>query len=222
MTSEAETTALLRDLREGKDYEQLAAVRELAERRVVAAVPALIDVIERDGDETLMTVAAEALGQIGDRRAIPALLSILGARPFDSWIRAIKDHDTPAERAGHAAVAIVQLLTEQEALREAAATALGRLGDPEVVPALIAQFRDETEPNHVRVCIVRALGRLAGSQARDFLIDRLGKFIPPIPEHYPRREFEAVIAALERIGDDTACDAIATWRDQHDQSATNV
>lgn len=78
------------------------------------AVEGLIDTLTED-IEIMQAAAADALGWIGDVRAVPPLLVTLEISPDESSVR------------------------------EVAAEALGRIGDPEVVPALVISLADSNE-----------------------------------------------------------------------------
>lgn len=92
--------------------------------------------------ELLRVSAADALGWIGDERAVQPLLSALEQSPADSSVR------------------------------EVAAEALGRIGNPEVIPALVASLTDTNE--WVRRASAVALGDLGDQSVMDALAQALG------------------------------------------------
>lgn len=54
------------------------AVAALGELRATEAMEPLIEIIERERDESLVSAAAVALGKIGDKRALPSLEKLVG------------------------------------------------------------------------------------------------------------------------------------------------
>src|SRR5262249_19788359 len=98
----------------------------------------------------LAAVAATALGEIGDRRAVPALIAALGTR-YRYPPSALRWRRAPAK----------------------AALALGRLGDTEAVAALIPLF---FRPYHAETSVQALV--LAGESAIPVLLEVLDLGIP--------------------------------------------
>ena len=71
--AEAYATKLIRALRHPEPQTAVRAAWILGERRERSAVDELIRVLEATGDSFLAEAAAEALGKIGDEKALPAL-----------------------------------------------------------------------------------------------------------------------------------------------------
>jgi len=71
--AEAYATKLIRALRHPEAQTAVRAAWILGERRHASAVPELIRVLESARDSFLAEAAVEALGKIGDERALPAL-----------------------------------------------------------------------------------------------------------------------------------------------------
>lgn len=109
------------------------AAAALGRLRDIASVPPLCRALEYGGD--LPMVAAWALGEIGDPRAVPELLEVL--------------------RSGERAA--------EGDLRRTAAIALGRIGDESAVPALCEALRDPVI--EVRESAAEALEMLASPLA---------------------------------------------------------
>jgi hypothetical protein len=97
--------------------------------------------------------AAQALEQIGDPQATPALIQAL--RDEEMWVR--RAAAQALEQIGPPAVpALIQALQDKEWwVRWTAAEALGQIGDPQATPALIQALRDEDV--HVRQAAAEAL-----------------------------------------------------------------
>ena len=93
--------------------------------------------------------AAVALGSLGDRGAVPALIDAPGAPNI--------------------------MAEERRGLREDLVNALGLLGDRRAVPALIQALEDYEK--HVRSAALSSLSRLGGPQAEETLIDLVDRNI---------------------------------------------
>jgi len=144
--------------------------------------------------------AAQALGQIGDPQATPALIQALQDKEWvvrgtaaealgqigdpqatPALIQALRDEEWEVRRAaawalkkiGPPAVpALIQALRDEEwEMREAAAKALGQIGDPQATPALIQALRDQNVG--VRWAAAWALGAIGDPQATPALIQAL-------------------------------------------------
>ena len=162
---------------------RLAATRsvrklDMAEHRAEAVV-ALMEVLERKSyDSThhrLREETAQALGQLGDSRAIPTLVAALEYR-YDSDL-----HSCAAEALGEigdprAVPGLIVALTDGHArVKGDAAQALGRIGDSRAVGPLISTLhwtRGRDVPRTADVT-AEALGRLGDAQAIPHLLARL-------------------------------------------------
>jgi len=130
------------------------AVRQIEHEPI--AVPILADTVVAAGGDLGLYVA-KALGELGDRRAVPALIA------------AAKQGDEPALRgivealgrigdASAAPILIGLLQTGKEDVRLEAAIALGRLRDPSATAAL--KKASESDPlGYVREAAAKALSR---------------------------------------------------------------
>lgn len=149
---------LLSDLDSADKRTRSDAILALGWRQEVAGVARLIESLQDDANGgALGSTAAWALGAIGDRAAVPALISAL---------------DSPYV-AGNAIEAL-QKLRDERAVEPliryferthipSVATVLGRWGDRRAVPALILAMEDY-DP-HVRYYAARALGRIGDARA---------------------------------------------------------
>jgi hypothetical protein len=114
--------------------------RRWANRRP-QAVPALIQALG-DSEWDVRRAAAEALGKLGDPQAVPALIQALGdsglgmfaVRQRRRWANSATPKPCPRS-SKHWGIA-------RSDVRRAAAEALGKLGDPQAVPALIQALGD--------------------------------------------------------------------------------
>ena len=94
------------------------------------------------GSDSLRYIAAQILGQIGDRRAIPFLKSLLrneNSHVREQAVRALGQLDTPHL---HATLARVLAADAVPDVRGAAAWSLGNLRDTTAVPSLVAALAD--------------------------------------------------------------------------------
>ena len=96
-------------------------------------------------DDVIRTASADALGWMGDARAVPTLLAILSADADHEAVR-----EVAAESLGRlgdpvAVEALIEALGHSsEWLRRAAATSLGDLGDRRAIEPLSALLEDES------------------------------------------------------------------------------
>jgi HEAT repeat protein len=101
--------------------------------------------------------AVEALGRIGDERAVEPLLPLLNdPSPDVQWVTAQalgKLHDRRAVEP-----LIEALLNSDHWIRKGAAWALGEIEDDRAVPALVPLLRDRKKD--VRIAAAEALGRI--------------------------------------------------------------
>ncbi|MBI3945215.1 MAG: HEAT repeat domain-containing protein [Armatimonadetes bacterium] len=135
------------------------ALGEIGERK---ALPALLLALEVT--PTAPPEAAEAIGKLGDRSAVPALQAAYGRSQWPPTQEAILG---ALGRLG-GDVAYEQCATVLRGehgfpVRQAAARALGQMGDRRAVPLLVEKLRDRESP--VGQAAAEALGRLGDPQA---------------------------------------------------------
>jgi HEAT repeat protein len=156
---------LVGDLGAGDHYTAMEAARRLGELGNPSAVPALCEAL-LGGDEWVAVEAADALGRIGDSAAVPALLEALRAEywlsEYDEMVAAALASDAPDRRIEMAE----QFAGSRADVRAAAARALGRIGDPRAVPALIRVTQADERFHHVRRVAIRALARIGTPEAQ--------------------------------------------------------
>jgi hypothetical protein len=114
-------------------------------------VKGLIKALEYNKDSVVRAMAAEALGELGDPKAVDPLINALKYEAYDTY-------DTYYVRAS-------------------AAAALGELGDPKAVDPLINALKDDDYDTYdtylVRASAAAALGELGDPKAVDPLINAL-------------------------------------------------
>ena len=143
----------------------------------------ILDAVHRVGPDRLPSLA-KVLGWLEGDAVQRALTRLLGHEAVRSQIvEALVRHGT-----GVVALLVEQLRVEDLETRQAAAVALGRIGDPRATSALIEALR---EPE-LAVPVAGALARIGDRQAFDGLLALLGE-----PDPATR---QSVIAALNSIG----------------------
>ena len=152
--SDVDTLSPLVEFLKGEDADlRMQAALALGEQRDVRAAPALLGALE-DADANVRYHAIEALGKLRAAEAAEALAAVAETRDFFLAFPALD----ALTRIGDARVAprVVPLL-EDELLREAAADALGHLGDEEVVAPLAALLNAPEAPTRVVAGALAAL-----------------------------------------------------------------
>ena len=146
--------------------QRLSAATSLGIRREVAAVGALLEVIERPDElEAVKVEAVEALGMLRDTRVIPHLLDHL-SRESAPRVRG-QIVDLLGELGGEQAWSVLRTLLRTDpspVVRGQAAVALGRLRAPGARAVLEERLRNEPEM-HTRLALLQGLGLLADPAA---------------------------------------------------------
>lgn len=118
-----------------------------------------------DTEPTVISKAAFGLAQIGDERAIPALVSLVGHENREvqtMLMNVLERFDTASVQP------LIELMaSERWQVREQAADILGAIGDKAALPVLIDALKDEVW--QVRFAAVTALGHLGGAEAKSAL-----------------------------------------------------
>lgn len=143
-----------------------AAARSLNIIAPANLVPQLAGYLNTDPDRAVRHYLAQALGRLGDDRALAALLLALKDRALmvrEAAAAAISRYNSPA-----AFEVLLAALKEKEderswMVRRFAAEALGQLGDRRAVPALVEALRDTSDL--VRPAVARALGNMGDRSA---------------------------------------------------------
>ncbi|KKO19819.1 MAG: hypothetical protein DCC43_07735 [Candidatus Brocadia sp.] len=131
---------------------------------------ALISALSKNTDLSIVCALIEALGQIGDPRAVEPLLMFLTHK--ESQIREYTAAALGKLRDSRAVDALIAALNdEQERVRWYAADSLGKIGNPVCVDSLIKLLSDTSA--RVRESAVTALGQIGNVQAIESLIKAL-------------------------------------------------
>lgn len=101
----------------------------------------------KDKDKEVRYTAAEALGKIGDKRAVPALIEALKDKDENvRWKSAYALGDLGDKKAVPPLIETLKNKGEEWLVRDAAAGVLGcELGDKRAIPALIEALKDESK-----------------------------------------------------------------------------
>ncbi|MFC2136077.1 HEAT repeat domain-containing protein [Bacteroidota bacterium] len=171
-------------------------------------------VIIRDSHQEEFVAAADALGRIGDSRAVLPLIEIL-----------TRYH--PVDELKNYSINELGCYDSNEPYRNAAAAALGQIGDARAVEFLISMLESARSSHRQRETMARALGQIGDPRAavalamaavkspREAVFDKaLFAIGPPAVEplvaalgDYEARE--AAAEALGKIGDKSAVDGLA-------------
>jgi tetratricopeptide (TPR) repeat protein len=143
--------------------------------------------------------AAEALGKLSDRSAVPALKEV-SIKSTDRWLQmyvAVALAKLGSESATHALMKALEDLQDPD-LRMVAGQQLGELGDRSAVPALTKAVKEGLDP----LAALEALGRLRDRSA-----------VPALIEAFKGSEWGQLVQtqaadALGRIGDRAALPAL--------------
>jgi HEAT repeat protein/beta-lactamase regulating signal transducer with metallopeptidase domain len=163
----AESFQFAQSQSQSQSQNESQAQSEANGRKVAALAVAL-----RDADAEVRASAAQALGSLGDPRAVEALLQALrsdadaGVRKMAAW--ALGEIESPAAVGG-----LSQALRSDSSaeVRASAAWALGEIESAEAVEALGAALRDSSV--EVRRNAVWALGQIESAEAVEWLIPAL-------------------------------------------------
>lgn len=158
---------------------QLRCVESLAEIIDQQCSDSLIKVLENLYPDKILTPAVVALGKIQDKRAVPPLINLFN--------RENKFSDRH--------------------LREAVVRALGKIGSPDAVPALIEVLQDPDENAPVQNAIAEVLGNIGDPLAVEALCEAVRK------THILYNDTEHLVdvsaaEALGKIGDSRGLDAL--------------
>ena len=201
--------ALVRAINDADRKVAVQAVVSLAWMQAKGAVDVLIAKVKDDScEEHVRRRAAQALGQIGDERAIPALLPLLASR--DRWLRENAILSLGYLKAKESVPTLVKYAkgedipehdgkyTRDEKLtvrntRECALRALGMIGDKSVLQALEEIASDKSNPkppvNAIATCVGCGVAKLAKSAIADIERGGLSERGVRQPDALSSREF---------------------------------
>ena len=149
------------------------ALAALVEMRGVAVLP-MIDALKNGTDEIRVKVA-DALGQIGDRRAIVPLIEALDSDPYKE-VKAIAAVGLGNIRArgenNKAVIALTNALSYDDTTATQAAEALGKINvsTEDAVQKLIIMAMDKQMRETVRIAAIEALWQLKPEQATQSML----------------------------------------------------
>ncbi len=172
--------------------------------RTALAVDALLLHLPQVPTNTRRSII-QALGKIGDARAVDALLQCLQDAQEDKdlrWAAAYALGQIGDARAVDALLPCLQDAQEDKDLRQEAAKALGQIGDTRAVEALLPCLQDAQENKDRRQAVAYALGQIGDARAVDTLLQCLQN----AQEDKDLRR--AAAYALGQIGDARAVDAL--------------
>ncbi|MBN2180404.1 MAG: HEAT repeat domain-containing protein, partial [Sedimentisphaerales bacterium] len=122
---------------------------------------AVSSLIEATRDEKIDYQAAISLGQIGDKSAVPVLREMLKRCSDNPFSRLFAGYGLAMLNDKEGLKVVIDTLNEHQedwTIRRHAIEALGKLGDKEATPYLIAALKDE-HPN-IKVSVAKALGEI--------------------------------------------------------------
>ena len=161
--------------------QRLSAATSLGIRREVAAVGALLEVIERPDElEAVKVEALEALGMLRDTGVVPRLLDHL-SRESAPRVRG-QIVDLLGEWGGEQAWSVLHTLLQTDpspVVRGQAAIALGRLRDPGARAMLEERLHEEPEM-HTRLALLQGLGLLGDSAALSTVLSLFNTATEPL------------------------------------------
>jgi HEAT repeat protein len=174
---------------------QQSAVRILGMAKCRDIEPTLA--MLRSPSHGVREAAVDALGQIGDRSAVAALVQVLGDSQATVRCAAAEALGKISDEA--AASALIQMLEDRdEQARLKAVEVLGRLGSRTAVPVLVPLL--EKRKGRLAVVAATALGCIRDTRAVEPLLWLL--------EHQGGEARRAATCALGQIGDTRASDAL--------------
>jgi HEAT repeat protein len=154
--------ALAGALGDAKAEVRAAAAAALAR---IGGEPATATLLRALRKEDTRLCAVRALGDLGEARAVDALVGMLG-NP-DLWVRADAAQALGMIGRPEALESLVKALREDPSIRSEAAIALGELADVRAEEALLPFAGDEDA--ETREAVARALARIAGPKSLDVL-----------------------------------------------------
>jgi HEAT repeat protein len=181
-----------------------AACESLRIRKLAAAVPALIGALDNANAKNEMRVAsaaAEALGAIGDPRAVDALVAALQGQAPDAAVKALGALKDPRAVAG-----LIELTARADSYRYPVAQALKAIG-PNGLDALIAAL-DERPPRAAdrRYAIAMTIRYTEDPRLEDGALRLLSDADPAVRRELAmalgRMKSRRAVTALTRLIDD--------------------
>ncbi|MBT3270575.1 HEAT repeat domain-containing protein [Candidatus Poribacteria bacterium] len=140
------------------------------------AVDDAIDLMRTDDSPRVRQFAAEALGRLKQRSAVPALLEVAADTSEWSRVRNAALWALSGIRATEAMDAFTQALeSDYPVIRATGATALATMRVKSAEPAITRLVKDRRQPDAVRTAAIAALGALKTDGARSTLVELLAR-----------------------------------------------
>lgn len=122
---------------------RMEAARKLGDSKDGKYIEVLTTAL-KDKNKSIRWVAAEALWEMGDKRAVPALIEYLEKEDAYEWGKVVTMNALASFKDPQAVGPLIKMLEAKNPfLRRSAALALAKIGDPKAVPALIGMLKDE-------------------------------------------------------------------------------
>ncbi len=164
-----------------------------------ALVPEIISTLEwaANEDPKVRRYLARTLGYLGDRRAVPALVSALEDPDTDTRLWAAEALGAIGDPAARAPLASL-LSSRDRDLRKQAAHSLGSLGNPQARGDLQPLLQDEAVDVRWNAALALArLGDAAGAPVLLAMLDREG--LEQVPDIRPEQQEVAMVSALAAL-----------------------
>lgn len=180
------------------------AAAALGRSRHASSVDPLVQ-LAADPDLGVRRAAIEALGHLGETRAVDALaaqLHVPGASRDEAAVSIRVEAARALGRIGAPSVPALQAVLHDRSprVREAAVDALGAIGGPSVVPALAEVLGDDR--SQLRQAAARSLAAIGGDEARTALLTAL--------RHKDPATRLTAVQALGDLGDDRSVAALSS------------
>jgi HEAT repeat protein len=122
---------------------RVEAARKLGEAKNVKSLDVLTDALN-DGNKAIRWTAAEALWELGDKRALPALIKYLEKGEAYEWGKVVTMNALASFKDPRAVDPLIRVLESQNPfLRRSAAVALFTIADDRAIRPLIGLLKDE-------------------------------------------------------------------------------
>ncbi|MDH3445307.1 MAG: HEAT repeat domain-containing protein [Deltaproteobacteria bacterium] len=122
---------------------RMDAARKLGEAKDSKYLQNLTDAL-KDDNKAIRWTAAEALWEMGDKRAVPALIAYLEKGEAYEWGKVVTMNALGSLKDPQAVAPLIRMLESRNPfLRRSAAVALFTIGDHRTIPALIELLKDE-------------------------------------------------------------------------------
>lgn len=162
-----ETIAMVNTLKNSSSWEDRRdAAKALSSNKDSIVVDALISAFDNDDNSAVYRCAADALGNIGDERAIPHL-----SQGLHSWVQDKQKHCARAlAKFGSKGIDILStaLRSKDMKLRSAVITAIRTTKNPIFIPLLLKALKDPDD--WIAADAVYALGEIGDSSITDTLL----------------------------------------------------